>query len=48
MLNYAIQPDKSVNVLITPTALVTDEANKTRNPFLVSVEGQCLPESSKQ
>jgi hypothetical protein len=48
MMNYAVQPDKSVNLLITPTALVTDDGTKTRNPFLVSIEGRCLPEKSKQ
>jgi hypothetical protein len=43
MLNYAKQPDGSLRLVVTPTALVTDSASKTRSPFLVAIEGQCTP-----
>jgi len=41
MLHYAKQADGSLKLLISPTALITDQAKTTRSPFLVIVSGRC-------
>lgn len=41
MLHYAKQPDGSLKLLLSPTALITDQAKTQRSPFLVIVPGRC-------
>ena len=48
MFNYARQPDGSLKLLITPTALSSDRENKLRFPFLVSMTGSCTPGASSK
>jgi hypothetical protein len=43
MFNYAAQPDGSLKMLVTPTAVSYDSDRKTRFPFLVSMRGVCTP-----
>jgi len=42
MINFAQQPNGSLKLLITPTALTLDQDHKTRYPFLVLIDGQCV------
>lgn len=42
MLNFAEQPDKTLKILITPSAITSDEDHKTRAPFLVYMDGLCV------
>ena len=41
MLHYARQPDGSLRLLLSPTALISDPAKTSRQPFLVIVPGRC-------
>ena len=41
MLHYAKQPDGSLKLLLSPTALITDQAKTTRSPFRVIVAARC-------
>ena len=41
MVNYAQQPDGSLKLLLTPTAVSFDQDHKLRFPFLVSMDGSC-------
>ena len=41
MVNYAKQADGSLKLLLSPTALISDQAKTTRQPFLVIVPGTC-------
>ena len=41
MLHYAKQPDGSLKLLLSPTALITDQSKTTRSPFLVIVSARC-------
>ncbi len=43
MINFAKQPDGSLKLLVTPTAVSSDQDHKTRFPFLVSMTGICIP-----
>jgi hypothetical protein len=43
MVNFAKQPDDTVDLLVMPTALATDEAKDTRRPFLAMIDGHCEP-----
>ncbi len=40
-VQYAQQIDGTLKLIITPTALATDDKADTRKPFLVMIEGQC-------
>ena len=43
MIHYAKQPDGSLKLLLSPTALISDQAKTTRSPFLVIVPAICKP-----
>ena len=47
MLNFVAQPDGSLKLLITPTALSFDRDNQMRFPFLVSMKGTCAQGNPK-
>ena len=41
MVNYARQPDGSIQMILTPSAITTEKDRKVRTPFLVAIPGQC-------
>jgi len=48
MFNFAKQPDGSLKLLVTPTAVSFDQDRKTRFPFLVSMTGICSPSGASK
>ena len=47
LVNFARQPDGSLKLLVTPTAISTDQARQVRSPFLVSVTGVCTARTAR-
>ena len=43
LVNYAKQPDGTIKLILTPTAITTDKDKQVRTPFLVAIPGQCKP-----
>ncbi len=41
MLNFSKQTDGGLEILISPTAFVSDAETKTTKPFLVAIQGKC-------
>ena len=48
MIHYAKQPDGSLKLLLSPTALISDQAKTTRSPFLVIVPAICKPKQAAE
>ena len=42
MVSFAQQPDKSLQLMLSPTAVATDKDRGTRSLFLVSMQGHCV------
>ena len=48
MLNFSKQPEGGLEILISPTAFVSDSEAKKTTPFLVAIQGKCsLGKSNK-
>jgi hypothetical protein len=41
MVNYARQPNGSIQLILSPSAITTDKDRKVRTPFVVAIPGQC-------
>lgn len=48
MVSFVQQPDKSLKLLITPTAISRDTEKNVRSPFLVLMEGRCVAGEAKK
>ncbi len=42
-VQFAEQRDHGLKIIVTPAALATDSAADTREPFLVMIDGHCVP-----